>query len=109
MFARQAIYLFGHRRVFGVPHSTPNFHMLFNYINIGIINRTRNQVVFYRDEGRVPILDCLKELKQDDRKACAKCVVRIRPACRGGSRTTATGGGLSPRRHTRTSSQEWSC
>ena len=36
-------------------------------------------VVFYRDDkDRVPVLDWLKELRQEDRKAHAKCVVRIR-------------------------------
>jgi hypothetical protein len=36
-------------------------------------------VVFYRDDkDRVPVLDWLKRLQQEDRKAYAKCVVRIR-------------------------------
>ena len=34
--------------------------------------------MFYRDGGRVPVLDWLRKLRQDDRKAYAKCVVRIR-------------------------------
>ena len=36
-------------------------------------------VVFYRDDkDRVPVLDWLRKLRIDDRKAYAKCVVRIR-------------------------------
>jgi phage-related protein len=35
-------------------------------------------VLFYRDKGWVPVLDWLRKLRQDDRKAYAKCVVRIR-------------------------------
>ena len=35
-------------------------------------------VVFYRDKGGVPVLDWLRKLRHDDRKAYAKCVVRIR-------------------------------
>ena len=36
------------------------------------------EIVFYRDEKRVPVLDWLKALKTQDRQAYAKCVARIR-------------------------------
>ena len=39
----------------------------------------RTQVVFYRDEvGKVPVVEWLQALRRTDRKAYAKCVVRIR-------------------------------
>jgi len=39
----------------------------------------RTVVVFYKDEaGRVPVLEWLQALRRTDRKAYAKCVVRIR-------------------------------
>ena len=38
----------------------------------------RTVVVFYRDEtGKVPVVEWLQALRQTDRKAYAKCVVRI--------------------------------
>lgn len=39
----------------------------------------RTVVVFFKDEtGRVPVVDWLRALRRTDRKAYAKCVVRIR-------------------------------
>lgn len=39
----------------------------------------RTRVVFYRDEGgKVPVVEWLQALRRTDRKAYAKCVVRIR-------------------------------
>jgi len=39
----------------------------------------RTVVVFFKDEtGRVPVVDWLRALRRADRKAYAKCVVRIR-------------------------------
>ena len=39
----------------------------------------RTVVVFYRDEaGKVPVVEWLRALRRTDRKAYAKCVVRIR-------------------------------
>ena len=39
----------------------------------------RTAVVFFRDEvGKVPVVEWLRALRRTDRKAYAKCVVRIR-------------------------------
>ena len=36
------------------------------------------QIIFYRDDKGVPVRDWLSELRRKDKRAYAKCVVRIR-------------------------------